>query len=148
MDFFALFQQNWQISLVIGIVIIGSFIFNIHRMQKTKALNLDFLARHPDAAKIYLSAKALIASEAVNVQSVNGGAPQIFYEKGKTGFYIAPGKSAVELIYTRSRPGVLYRNVTESTGVVKKEIETEPGGCYKLGYDRKEKAFTFGSCAE
>lgn len=148
MNFSGIFQQNWQIIFIIGVVIIGSIIFNFFRMKKTKASNLDFLARYPEAAKIYLSARALIASEAVNVQSVNGGVPQIFYEKGKTGFYIVPGKSMVELIYTHSRPGILYKNISESTGTVKKEIETEPRGCYILGYDRKERAFTFGSCPE
>ncbi|MDR1374417.1 MAG: hypothetical protein LBJ24_05530 [Treponema sp.] len=147
MDFYEMFQQNWQISLVIGIIIVSSLIFNFYRTKKTKASNLDFLARYPDAAKIYLSSKALIASETINVQSVNGGVPQIFYEKGKTGFYSVPGKSMVELIYTHNRPGILYRNVSESTGIVKKEIETEPKGRYIVGYDRKEKTFTFGNYA-
>jgi hypothetical protein len=148
MDMFEIFRQNWQIALVMGAVIIGSIVFNFSRMKKTKASNRDFLARYPGAAKIYLSARALIASEAVNVQSVNGGVPQIFYEKGKTGFYIVPGKSIVELIYTHNRPGILYKNISESTGIVKKEIETEPNGCYILGYDRKEKTFTFGNYLE
>jgi hypothetical protein len=49
----------------------------------------------------------------------------------------------VEMVYTHNRPGILYKNISESTGMVKKELETEPGGCYLLGYNRKEKAFTF-----
>jgi hypothetical protein len=143
MNYLDLLQKNWYIVIAMGVIIIGSFVFNIARMKKAKASNMDFLARQPDAAKIYLTTKALVTSEAVTVQSVNGGVPQIFYEKAKTGFYIAPGKNTVEMIYTYNRPGILHKNVTESTGVVKKELETEPNGCYVLGYDRKENAFTF-----
>jgi hypothetical protein len=140
-------QQNWYIVLIMGVLIIGSFIFNLARLKKIRTSNQDFLAEHPDAAKIYLSAKGFIISESVTVHTVDGGPPQLFYEKGKSGVYVVPGTCTAEISYSHNRPGVFYRNVTENTGVVKKELLTEPGGCYILGFDRKESAFTFEKSA-
>jgi hypothetical protein len=138
-----IFEQNKYVFTIMGIVIVGSIVFNIVRLGKTKASNRNFLADHPDAAKVYLTTKALITSEAVTVYTVEGEKPQNFFETGKTGFYLSPGKSTVEISYTHSRPGVLHKNVTETFGPVKKELVTEANKSYLLGFDRKDNTFTF-----
>ncbi|MDR1329255.1 MAG: hypothetical protein LBK23_06610 [Oscillospiraceae bacterium] len=138
-----LWEQNWFMFLVIGAALAGSVVFSIVRLRGARASNKSFLAEHPDAAKVYLVTKALVATEAARVHSVNGGKPENFFEGSKNGFYLAPGRSSVEISYTHSRPGVLHKSVTTSTGVVKKELVTEANKSYFLGFDRKAENFTF-----
>ena len=143
MSFTEILQNNWYVFLAMGVVCVLSIVFNVMRMKKMKSENKSFLVQHPDAAKVYVTNKALVATEAVQVITVNGDIPNHFLENGKTGFYVLPGQCTVEVNYTYSRPGVVHKTVTESTGVVEKILETEPYGTYFLGFDRKESAFTF-----
>jgi hypothetical protein len=90
---------------------------------------------------------------------VDGQSPEFFYEPGKlgviasliagvtgngsnSGFYLKPGTSAVEMDYYHNRPGIMYKNVTSTTDVIKKDLTVEAGKKYLLGFDRKEKIFT------
>lgn len=143
MNFTEILQTNMYPIIAIVAVSVISIIISVMRMRKIKSTGKDFLAQHPDAAKVYLTVKALITTEAVTVYSVNGEAPQHFMESGKTGFYVVPGKCDVEMSYTYSRPGVIHKSVTTSTDVVTKVLETKPHGSYILGFDRKEEVFTF-----
>jgi hypothetical protein len=123
--------------------------------QKFVAAGKKFLAEHTDAAKVYLTSKVSLASEMVYVTSVDGELPATFTEPGrlpiaipgipgnKTGIYVLPGTRSLELQYTHNRPGLLYKNVTTSTGLVKKDIVVGANKRYLLGFDRKEEAFTF-----
>ncbi|MDR1193883.1 MAG: hypothetical protein LBK98_06950 [Peptococcaceae bacterium] len=138
-----LWQQNWFVFLMIGAAMIGSITFGMMRMRGAKASNQNFLAAHPDASKVYLAAKAIMTTEAAKAHSVNGGKPEVFFEGGKSGFYLAPGQNSVEISYSYSRPGVLHKTVTTSTGIVKKELVVEANKSYFLGFDRKEERFTF-----
>jgi hypothetical protein len=139
----AIFQQNKYVFIVMGIVIFGTIIFNIVRMGKMKSSNQRFLIEHPDAARVYLTTKALITSEAVTVTSVNGEKPEYFAEAAKSGFYLIPGSRLVEMTYTHNRPGVIHKNVTTTFGPVKKELTVAANKKYLLGFDRKEEIFTF-----
>ncbi|MDR2522348.1 MAG: hypothetical protein LBC93_01390 [Synergistaceae bacterium] len=143
MSFTEILQQNWPIFVIFAIVSVGAMGYGFMRLNKIRASGQEFLAKHPDAAKIYLTQRALITSEAVEVHAVGGEAPMLFVEKGKRGFYILPGKHMVEVSYSYTRPGVLYKNVTQSTGAVQKELVTEPRKSYLLGFDRNAEAFTF-----
>ncbi|MDL2233876.1 hypothetical protein LJC63_09925 [Ruminococcaceae bacterium OttesenSCG-928-L11] len=136
-------QQNIYVFIVMAVVIVGSIVFNIVRMRNMKKKGGDFLRQHPDAARIFLTTKALITSEAVTVYTVDGEAPHNFVENGKTGFYVAPGRSSVQMSYAYTRPGVLHKTVTTTTDVVDKVLETQPNCSYLLGFDRKEECFTF-----
>jgi hypothetical protein len=142
-DLQSIFQQNKYVFIVMGIVIIGSIVFNIVRMRGIKSSNQQFLLEHPDAAKVYLTTRALITSEAVTVLSVDGGKPEHFAETGKTGFYAVPGTRLVEISYTHNRPGILHKNVMTTVGPVKKELVVASGKQYLLGFDRSEENFTF-----
>jgi hypothetical protein len=112
-------------------------------MRKMKASGEEFLATHPDAAKVYLTTKTFITSEAVTVYSVNGDGPVKFMEGMKTGFYLLPGTSSVEVCYSYTRPGLLHKNVTSTTDVVKKDLVVDAKKSYLLGFDRSEDVFTF-----
>ncbi|MCL2154244.1 MAG: hypothetical protein FWH53_01130 [Leptospirales bacterium] len=139
----SLIQQNKNILIIIGLVLVVLYAYTFIRYRKMKTSNKDYLKDHPDAAKIYLSTRALITSETVSVYTVDGEGPQSFTEKGKSGFYVIPGSRVVEMSYTYSRPGILYKNVTETIGPVKKELLVESGKSYLLGFDRENESFTF-----
>jgi hypothetical protein len=136
-------QKNWYIFLFMGIFIVGSIVYNIVRLKNTKSSNKNFLAEHPDAAKIFLTTKALITSEAVTVFEVDGVKPQYFFEGGKSGLYVIPGKRTLQMSYTFSRPGIMHRTVTKTYGPATKELLTEANKSYLLGFDREEETFTF-----
>ena len=140
-------QNNLYVFIAMGAAIVISIVYSIVRMGKMKATNKSFLASHPDAAKIYVTNKALATTEAVTIYAVNGGTPNHFVDGGKTGFYVVPGHSAVQMSYTYSRPGILYKTVTKSTDVVERILETHPRKSYMLGFDRKQEDFTFEEVA-
>lgn len=141
-------QQNWYIFAAMGALVVLSIIFNIVRLNKAKSSGGKFLKQHPDAARVYLTTKALITSEAVEVFAVNGENPVRFYEGGKSGFYLAPGSSTVDVRYTYNRPGVLYKNVTTTTDVVQRQLDVQPGENYVLGFDRDAEEFTFDTISQ
>ena len=136
-------QQNIFPFCAILIAMVGSLIYAVIRNKSMKNDSANFLKNHPDAAKVYLTVKALITTEAVTVYTVDGKAPSRFLEGGKTGFYVVPGNTKVEMSYSYTRPGVLHKTVTTSTDVVEKVLETEPNRSYVLGFDRKAECFTF-----
>jgi hypothetical protein len=139
--------------VVILVFVAVAFMISQGQSRKTQAATQEFLTQHPEAAKIYLFGKFGIVSEAVVVGTVDGQPPCFFAEGGllgipglpggKTGLYVLPGTRTLELQYTRNRPGVFYKNVTNSTGLVKKDFETEANKTYFLGFDRMEETFTF-----
>jgi hypothetical protein len=84
---------------------------------------------------------------------VDGNPPALFTEGGalgiqgfpgsKSGLYVEPGTRTLELQYTHNRPGLFYKNVSTSTGLVRREFVAEAGKNYVLGFDRKNENFTF-----
>ena len=143
MGFEEIVQMYWPIFGIMGLAIVGSVIYNIYYFKKLKGDKANFLSEHPDASKIFLVNKAVMTQEAVAIHTVDGDTPIKMLEKGKPGFYVAPGDRVVEISYSYTRPGIMYKNVTKSTGVVKKELTIEPNKSYTLGFDRKEEEFTF-----
>lgn len=143
MNIIEIIQNNMVVFIAMGVACLLSIIYSIIRLKGMKRKNTSFLQQHPDAAKIYLTSKALITSEAVMVAAVEGEPPYHFTENGKTGIYVKPGRSKLDLSYTYTRPGVIHKQVTESTGMVQKVFETEPYQSYLLGFDRKDGNFTF-----
>lgn len=149
MDMMMQFIQQNKIWLgFMGLVLLVYFIWMPIYIKKRKRMQRDYLAQHPDAAKVFLTSKALITSEAVSVHQVNSDHPALFTESGKSGFYARPGSNIIVISYTYTRPGILYKNVTKSTGEVRQEIEVEAQRSYMLGFDRDEETFTFEELSE
>jgi hypothetical protein len=140
---FSVFYQNRYIFLVMGIASLACIIFSVVRSRKLKISGQNFLAAHPDAARVYLTVKAFITAEAVTVHAVDGEIPGSFMEGGKTGFYAVPGKRTVEMSYTYSRPGFFHKTVTHTIGPVKRELVIDADKNYLLGFNRREETFTF-----
>lgn len=130
---------------IVVIVVFLAVSFGVSQIlaRKNMAGGKQFIAEHPEAARIYLASKTAIASEAVYVATIDGEVPPYFSERGKNGLYALPGTRTLELQYTHNRPGIMYKNVTSSTGLVKKDFVVEANKTYLLGFDRKEETFTF-----
>jgi hypothetical protein len=141
MDFTAIFEQNKFVFLMMGVIVAATIFYNLSKMRKMKDSNREFLTNHPDAAKVYLTTRTFITSEAVSVYTVDGEAPQNFNERGKTGFYAIPGERIVKVRYAYQRPGVFHKTVTTTYGPVRKELVLEANKNYKLGFDRKAESF-------
>jgi hypothetical protein len=120
---------------VIAIVVM---VVNISKRKKTAT---SYLSQYPDAAKVYIRAKAM-AGDALQVATVNGESPALFSEGVRTGFYAKPGTVTVQLNFTHTRAGVMYRTVSKSTGFVEKTIVVEPNGLYTLSFDKDTSEFT------
>lgn len=128
---------------VILVFAVLSVIYSIGKNKKNKTALTGFLAQHPDAAKIYTMNKGVVTSDTLEIHLVDGAAPLLFNESGRAGVYVSPGEHTLQISSTYTRPGVMYRSVSKSTGVVDKIIEAEPYGEYDLAFDRKEGAFSF-----
>jgi hypothetical protein len=145
MNYFAqMLSQNWEIlAAVLGVSVLA-LIFGVFRARKLKAAGEAYLAQHPNAAKVWLNASAGLTQSAIQVVSVNGERPVPFQKGARTGVYLLPGESKLELRYTYTRPGVVYKSVTkyyDGTVTVACEAEKE----YRISFDNKSEQF---ACAE
>jgi hypothetical protein len=129
--------------LIVGGITVLGIISAIIMSKRQKKIVANFLEENPNAVKVYLTSKAFITQEAVMIHTVNAGNPILFTEKGKSGFYLIPGESTVGISYTYTRPGVMYRSITKSTGLVERELEVEENKSYSLSFNRKEEDFVF-----
>ena len=129
---------------IMAIAAVGSIIYSVMYFKKNKRDVATFLEKHPDASKIYMTQKGTVTSEVIQILSVNGEKPLKFDEGMKGGVYVAPAKKVeLGLDYIYTRPGVMYKSVTKTTGLVNREVEVEANKEYKVGYDRKAQDFTF-----
>ncbi|MDR0361463.1 MAG: hypothetical protein LBJ46_02070 [Planctomycetota bacterium] len=114
-------------------------------IKKKREESEEFAMANPTAAKIYtkIGLASLYSGEQVMVTEVNGTNPTMFYDgiKEGQGFFAMPGKNVVEMEYARTRPGILYKSVTTTTGPSKQELEIEAGKRYSLSFNRDEGRF-------
>lgn len=139
MDFF---EQNKIPIMVFGAIMVLWAVWMVFYMKKRKQQEGDFLRKYPNAAKLYLT-KGAIATNAVQVHTVDNEMPAFFTDGGKSGVYLKPGSNILEVSYTWSRPGVMYKTVTKSTGPMKQEVDIEPQQNYFISYNKKEERFVF-----
>ena len=137
------FEQNGKYLIYVAGIVVFSLVWMIVANKRNKGKKKGYLEKYPDAARVFLTSKTRIASEAVSVYLVDDEIPVLFTEGLKSGFYVKAGISIIEISYSHTRPGVIYKSVTSSTGSVKQQIETEPYKSYILGFDKKEEEFTF-----
>ena len=130
----------------LGFMVVASvlaIIYSIGMNKKNNRKKAKFLEENPNAARIFMTMKGAVVNEVVQIITVNGEEPIKFTEKLKGGVYAKPGSATLEVNYTYTRPGVMYKSVSESTGIVSIEVEVEANKSYKIGYDRKAQDFTF-----
>jgi hypothetical protein len=115
---------------------------SISKNSKYRNDKTNFLKKHPDASKIYEVVNGVIVSGGVEIHAIDGEVPVTFLETGKAGKYIAPGKHRIQISASHTRPGVVYKTVTKSTGTIDKMVDIEPNSSYELSYDRKTAEFS------
>jgi hypothetical protein len=140
--------------LFVAVFVAVAFFYTKMLQQRADTLKNEFLEKHPDAVKVYLQSKISIVTEMVQAPIVDGEPAVPFTEPGKLplpipgiaggkgGIHVVPGKRTLDVIYTRTRPGVFYKSVSISTGLVKKEFVFVAGKTYVLGFDRDKEEFT------
>lgn len=139
MDFNKLF-----IIYPLMLVLAAVFWFISFKINRGKQENYAtaFLQRFPDAVKVYTQRSGgFIVSYNLQIYSVNDELPAAFSDDQGMGFYCKTGKNIIEVEYSTTRPGVVYKTVTKSTGATKIEIETKAGENYFFYFDKETNSF-------
>lgn len=133
----------WIIFIVI--VCICSFTYTIGNYVKHNANLAKFNEEYPDAGKVYIkTTKIGVIVDNLTVHDVDGEEPLKFNEMLiKDGFYLVPGKHVLEVSYEWTRPGIIYKTITNYLDPCKIEVEVEQNKVYKLYYSRKQKEYVF-----
>ena len=140
------FAIMWGAAMIL---FVGFFtVVAIRKNGKLKKERKTFSEKHPDASKIYAMSKGVVTSDVVVIHEVDGEAPISLTEPGRSGILIAPGEHRIQISSTYTRPGVVYRSVSKSTGTVEKIINVKPYSVYDLTFDRKEGTFSFDERTE
>ena len=123
---------------------LACFVYMIVMNVVVRKKSAKFKQDHADAVKVYLTGNGVgVMSESVRVCSVDSRKPAKFADGMKSGFYLLPGSHEVEMEFSHTRAGIMYKTVTTSTGVVRKKLTVEESKSYMLTYDRKNKEFMF-----
>ncbi|HIS35862.1 TPA: hypothetical protein IAC10_04440 [Candidatus Scatousia excrementigallinarum] len=133
----------WIIFVVL--VCISSMVYTLVNYKKHNAKLAKFAEEHPEAAKVYIkTTKIGIIVDTLTVHDVDGEEPLIFNEMLiKDGFYLIPGKHVLELSYQWTRPGIIYKTITNYLDPCKIEVEAEANKIYNLYYNKKQKQYVF-----
>ena len=128
------------IIIVIAVIMIAYIPWSIIYLKKKKKDSQQFLANNPTAAKVFT--KSPINASLV-ILAVNGEKPTTFFEKAKLGVYLLPGDNTLNVQYSSTRPGVMYKTVTTTVGPNDITVTPEPNGVYNISYDTKEETYKF-----
>lgn len=126
------------------LVLVAIFWFFSSKKNKSRQENYaaEFLKKFPDAVKVYTQANGgFIVSYNLQIYTVNDELPVAFSDEKGSGFYCKTGKNVIEVEYSTTRPGIVYRSVTKSTGATKFEIETKAGEEYFFYFDKDTNSF-------
>ena len=116
----------------------------IFMMKQKKAKLNKWLADNPTAVKVYIEYNtSLVKFGNISIHAIDGETPKLFNEGTKIGFYVLPGEHIVESSFTHSRPGIMYKTVTETYGPTKQQIVVEANKKYDYSFDRKTQAYNF-----
>lgn len=142
MEFFE--NMPWWVFLIAGIFILY-FIVCFVFIHKKKVKKCEFKAEHPEASSVYAEFSMRgIKSVQITILTVDGAPYKEYYPEGtKQVYLLLPGKHVLEVQAQTQRPGIMYRNVMETFGPAKIEIEVGESRKYTVGFDTKEKNFTF-----
>lgn len=138
------FSMGLYAYVVIAIFILAA-VFSFVSIKMNKKALAKWLAAHPDAVKIELSSGNNVITQKQLYARLISGEAAIFNEKAKYIVCADPGDIVLEVTYTYTRPGVLYKNVTTTWGPAKVELNVEKGKDYLLSFDKKEEQFKLSS---
>lgn len=136
----AFFSMGVYAYVVIGVFVLAAIVAIVSVKMNKNAMN-KWLMTHPNAVKIELvSGNNVITQKQLHARVVRGEAA-IFMEKSKWIVCADPGDIVLEVTYTYTRPGVLYKQVNTTWGPANVELTLERGKDYLLSFDKEEEQF-------
>lgn len=75
------------------------------------------------------------------ILAVNDETPAVFTEMKGYGVYCKPGVNILTVEHSSTRPGVLYKTITKSTGGVKIEVDIKAEAEYIITFDKETQNF-------
>lgn len=132
--------MSTMILIPISIWIIGIGVWIFMRNKNKNAVG-DYLSKYSNAAKIYVSHEGLIVQSQTQILAVNDETPAVFTEMKGYGVYCKPGVNILTVEHSSTRPGVLYKTVTKSTGSVKIEVDVKAETEYVITFDKETQNF-------
>lgn len=138
------FVSKYWMYILIGIVFVVYYIFLMIYLQKRKNQKKQLLNDDPTLVKVFIeNGQQGIKSVSLDITKLDGEyiGTSLYNEGLKTLFLAKAGKHVVELSATTTRPGVMYKSVSETFGPINLEIELEMGKEYTLRFNVKEKEF-------
>lgn len=138
----------WWAFLIAGFAVVYFIVYLIYIGKRSGKKNA-FREAHPEASSVYAeSAIKGIKSVQITILKVDGAAYTEYYPEGtKQVYLLLPGKHVLEVQAMTQRPGVMYKNVMETFGPEKIEVEVGVSKKYTVGFDTKQKEFTFTEMA-
>ena len=126
---------------IFSLVAILSYIsFFMNKIATQKNVE-TFLSKNPNAVKIFTKTGGFIVTYSMLVKKVNDEFATHFKDETGEGVYALPGNNTIIAEYTWTRPGVLHKTVTTSTGDTTFEVELKANREYILTFDKKESTF-------
>ncbi|AVQ17068.1 hypothetical protein FSBG_00456 [Fusobacterium gonidiaformans 3-1-5R] len=132
--------MSTMILIPISIWIIGIAVMFFMNSRNKNAVG-NYLSQYPNAAKIYVSHKGVIVQSQTQILAVNDETPAVFTEMKGYGVYCKPGVNILTVEHSSTRPGVLYKTVTKSTGGVKIEVDIKAEAEYIITFDKETQNF-------
>ncbi len=134
-----------------GLLVVGAIIAIVVSVINKKKMNRNseqYLAKYPNAARIYTKSGGIIVHDTMAIYQVDGEYPCNFSDSSGSGTYAKPGTIRIICEYTWTRPGVMYKSVTKSTGETTLELEIKPRRRYSLTFNKKTSEFKFDEIME
>lgn len=134
------FSMGFYAYFIIGFIAV-TIIFYFVGMKLQKNAKQKWVDTHPGATTIAIkSGNNFITQKQLTAKVISGEAA-VFLEKGKHIILAMPGDVVLEVTYTYTRPGVVYKSVSTTWGPAKVSLHIEANKQYSLTFDREKKEF-------
>ena len=140
-----IFQNIPTWFYIIPVIMVLYFIGFLFYVKKSRNKKKDYIKENPTVSTVYCEiGQKGIKSLTVTIVSIDGERKLTWFAEGtKNAYMLFPGTHIIEATASTTRPGGVYKNVTEDFGPQKLEVEIEESKVYVLGFDIKNKEFTF-----
>lgn len=136
-QFFSMGIYAYFVIIFFVVALVYSIMFQ--RFQKNS--KAKWIAEHPGSVIVHMKTGVNFITEKQLRATVVSGEASVFLEKGKHVVYSMPGKTVLELTYTYTRPGLMYKNVSTTWGPAKVSLNLEANKEYNLSFDKEKEEF-------
>lgn len=131
------------IIFLIAFAALGLVVSVLHLRANRKRVNA-VLSEHPDAARVTIkNVNWLFFTRTTTVLSVDGKEYAKFVKGFSVGFYLTPGVHELTVSFSKTRPGILHKQVTTIYDPVKISVTAEAGKEYRIYFNHKTEQYVF-----